>query len=61
MLPLCVGDDPPHAAAPQDGLLFNLEVASPVLKNTVPRFPPFFESEQGPTYGLVLEEEPLDP
>jgi hypothetical protein len=59
MLPLRVGDEEPHPAAPQDGLLFNLEVAPPVLKNTV--FPPFLESEQGPTYGNAIEEEPRDP
>jgi hypothetical protein len=35
MLPLRVGDEEPHPAAPQDGLLINLEVAPPVLKNTV--------------------------
>jgi hypothetical protein len=59
MLPLRVGDEEPHTGAPQDGLLFNLEMTPPLLKNTV--FPPFLESEQGPTYGNVIEEEARDP
>jgi hypothetical protein len=59
ILPLRVGDEEPHTVAPQDGLLFNLEVAPPLLKNTV--FPPFLESEQGSTYGNAIEEEARDP
>ena len=54
-----VGDEEPHGETPQGGLLFTLEVVSPVLKNTV--FPLFFESEQCPEYGDDLREEPRDP
>jgi len=54
-----VGSEEAHSVAPQDGLIFTLDLAPPNLRNTI--FPPFLKSEQGTTYGNGLREEPRDP
>jgi hypothetical protein len=53
-----VGEEVPHIAVPQHGLLFTLTRATQTLKENV--FPDFYESEQGPDYVDGLTEEPRD-